>query len=210
MHSIRFHQQDIYPSKIVCIGRNYVEHIHELGNTVPEDMVVFLKPNSALSSILHAKHNEPLHFEAELAFLYQQGKFTAVAAGLDLTKRGLQSQLKAQGLPWERAKAFDGSALFSEFVAITDTTSDGTDIIEELSISLYIDNVLQQQGGVAMMMYSPKDILQQLSQFMTLMDGDIVMTGTPKGVGRVVSGKCYKATVSRQGEILVSHSWEAG
>lgn len=201
MHSIRFNQQLIQPSKIVCIGRNYVDHIHELGNQIPDDMVVFVKPNSAISSQLHAMHQEPLHYEAELALLYQQGRFSAVAAGLDLTKRGLQSKLKDKGLPWERAKAFDGSALFSEFVAIDST--------DELTIRLQIDGTMQQTGKVEMMMYSPQAILTQLSQFMTLFDGDIVMTGTPKGVGKLESGKCYRAAVSCNEEELVACIWDA-
>ena len=101
--------QLITPSKVVCIGRNYVDHIKELANEMPDQMVVFIKPNSAISTRLFAKHNDDaLHFEAELSFLYQGGKFTAVALGLDLTKREVQGTLKAKGLPWERAKAFDG------------------------------------------------------------------------------------------------------
>ncbi|MGL5358272.1 MAG: fumarylacetoacetate hydrolase family protein, partial [Shewanella sp.] len=111
----------IYPTKIVCIGRNYVDHIHELGNEIPEDMVVFVKPNSAITTQLHSQHQgEALHYEAELCFLFQGGRFSHVAVGLDLTKRALQNQLKAKGLPWERAKAFDGAALLSPFIAIED------------------------------------------------------------------------------------------
>ncbi|WP_394175604.1 fumarylacetoacetate hydrolase family protein [Thalassotalea litorea] len=201
MQSVSFNQQLINPSKIVCIGRNYVEHIKELGNVIPDDMVVFLKPNSAIGRTLYAELDEPLHFEAELAFLYQQGRFIAVASGLDLTKRGLQSQLKEKGLPWERAKAFDNSALFSDFIEIDDA--------DDLAISLTIDGAIQQQGSVNMMMYSPQVIIEQLKPFMTLVDGDIVMTGTPKGVGQVESGKTYTASVSQNNEMLVSCSWIA-
>ncbi|QDP00551.1 fumarylacetoacetate hydrolase family protein [Thalassotalea sp. PS06] len=201
MQSILCNNRSICPSKIVCIGRNYVEHIEELGNSIPDEMVVFLKPNSAIRQQLRAVHQEPLHFEAELAFVYQQGRFSAVAAGLDLTKRGLQSKLKEKGLPWERAKAFDGSALFSEFVEI--------DSVDDLSIELDIDGQRRQQGSVAMMMYSPAFILEQLREFITLEDGDIVMTGTPKGVGEVVAGSVFEARVKQDGKLLTSQKWQA-
>lgn len=170
--------QQVTPSKVVCIGRNYVDHIKELANEMPDEMVVFLKPNSAISTELFAKHNnDSLHYEAELSFLYQKGQFTAVALGLDLTKRDIQSKLKAKGLPWERAKAFDKSAVFSDFISIEQ------DDIAQLSLSLSIDEALKQQGGVDLMMVKPADILAQLQTFITLEEGDIVMTGTPKGVG---------------------------
>lgn len=171
-------QRHIVPSKIVCIGRNYVEHIHELGNEIPDDMVVFLKPSSAITTALHSHLGEPLHYEAELCFLVEQGRFSAVGVGLDMTKRQLQGKLKQQGLPWERAKAFDGSALFSEFMVITETQSNWC-------FQLTIDDALTQLGHQQLMMYQPADIFSSISQFMSLNDGDIVMTGTPKGVGEV-------------------------
>ncbi|MEI6895402.1 MAG: fumarylacetoacetate hydrolase family protein [Colwellia sp.] len=171
-------RQLITPSKIVCIGRNYVEHIQELANDIPDEMVVFLKPNSAMSTDLHAKHNEDvLHYEAELSFLYQGGQFTAVALGLDLTKRDVQNKLKAKGLPWERAKAFDGSAVFSDFIRIEQQD------ISQLNLSLTLNGVVKQLGGVSLMMVKPEETLAELQSFLTLEDGDIIMTGTPKGVG---------------------------
>jgi len=113
-------ERSVAPAKIVCVGRNFVEHIEELGNEIPENMVIFLKPNSAVAEDLRACHDEPLHYEGELCFLFEKGRFAAVGFGLDLTKRNLQSQLKVKGLPWERAKAFDGSVVFSSFVPIAD------------------------------------------------------------------------------------------
>jgi len=170
--------QKITPSKVICIGRNYVDHIKELANEIPDEMVVFLKPNSAISSALLSQHNDDvLHYEAELSFLYQNGKFTAVALGLDLTKRDVQAKLKAKGLPWERAKAFDSSAIFSDFVSIEQGD------INQLNLSLTINSELKQQGGVGLMMVKPDEILTELQSFISLEDGDIVMTGTPKGVG---------------------------
>ena len=196
----------VTPSKIICIGRNYVEHIAELGNEVPDEMVVFIKPNSAIGSKLQAYSDEPLHYETEIALMVEGGEFCAVGAGLDLTRRQLQSKLKKSGLPWERAKAFDGAALFSEFVALPET-------IEGLRVNLKIDDTVVQDGGVELMMYKPCEILRELKKFLTLEDGDIVMTGTPKGVGELRAGASYCASVidaaDGQQQTLVSAEWVA-
>ncbi|GAM76015.1 2-keto-4-pentenoate hydratase [Vibrio ishigakensis] len=124
-----------------------------------------------------------------------------VGLGLDLTKRESQSRLKAKGLPWERAKAFDGSALFSDFVGFSN--------LDDLSLELYIDDVLIQQGGVELMMYPPLIIQKELSSFMCLQDGDVLMTGTPKGVGVVNKGSTFKGKVLEKGETLVEVVWTA-
>ncbi len=203
--------QQITPSKVVCIGRNYVDHIKELANEMPDEMVVFIKPNSAISSTLLAKHNDDvLHYEAELSFLYQGGKFIAVGLGLDLTKREVQGKLKAKGLPWERAKAFDQSAIFSDFVSIEQED------IKKLNLSLLINNELKQQGGVNLMMEKPDDILNELQTFLSLEDGDIVMTGTPKGVGVITQSDNFVGQVSlnennnqTHSRVLLSGQWQA-
>jgi len=202
MKAVIVENKQVIPSKVICIGRNYVDHIAELGNEVPEEMVVFLKPNSAISTQLQSFHQEELHYEAELSFLYDQGRFTAVAVGLDLTKRTLQAKLKAKGLPWERSKAFNGAAVFSDFVVIDEITN-------ELSLTLVIDGHLTQAGGVELMMVKPGEILTQLQEFIDLEDGDIVMTGTPKGVGKVKSGSEFTANVICQGKTLVCATWLA-
>ncbi|OUS32484.1 2-keto-4-pentenoate hydratase [Thalassotalea sp. 42_200_T64] len=202
MNSIKVAGNSVTPSKLVCIGRNYVDHIHELGNEIPDDMVVFIKPNSAISQELNSYHQEPLHFEGELCFVYQAGKFSAVGFGLDLTKRGLQSKLKAKGLPWERAKAFTGSAVFSDFVAIDS-------IDASLSLELIIDGQVAQTGGVERMIYKPDEILTELQTFIDLEDGDVVMTGTPKGVGVIKTGSTFAAKVVRNNVALLTHNWQA-
>jgi len=209
--SVENSPQQITPSKVVCIGRNYVDHIKELANEMPDEMVVFLKPNSAISSELFAQHNsDVLHYEAELSFLYQGGRFTAVALGLDLTKREVQGKLKAKGLPWERAKAFDGSAIFSDFVSIEQKD------IKQLNLSLNINEVLKQQGGVDLMMVKPDDILKELQSFISLEDGDIVMTGTPKGVGVIDKADNFVGQISLDQEdnlstnnTLLTCQWQA-
>lgn len=202
MQYVKLDNEYITPSKIVCVGRNYINHISELGNEVPDNMVLFLKPNNAITEQLLSYHQEILHYEAELCFLYQQGRFSAVAIGLDLTKRSLQSQLKAKGLPWERAKAFNGSALFSGFVRL-DTIDD------ELKLELFINGQPRQSGTVAMMLYSPEVILQEIQSFITLEEGDVVMTGTPAGVGEIVAGDVFDGRVLLNGNLLVSKQWQA-
>jgi 2-keto-4-pentenoate hydratase/2-oxohepta-3-ene-1,7-dioic acid hydratase in catechol pathway len=192
-----------YPSKIVCVGRNYTAHISELGNDVPEAMVVFNKPNSAITTVLRsAAGGHTLHYESELAFLVEGTKLAAVGFGLDLTKRTLQTTLKDKGLPWERAKAFDGAALFSEFVPFEDHTRD-------LSLQLFVDGQLRQAGGVGAMIYSPEAILQELASFTTLEDDDLIMTGTPAGVGAVAAGQRFHGLVLQGATTLVEAHWLA-
>ncbi|NQY34700.1 MAG: fumarylacetoacetate hydrolase family protein [Alteromonadaceae bacterium] len=206
MNTINIDGKPLSPSKLVCIGRNYAEHITELGNEVPDEMVVFNKPNSAISERLLSFHGEQLHYEAELCFVFQRGKFCAVGFGLDLTKRSLQSKLKDKGLPWERAKAFDGSAVFSDFVVI-----ESLDYVSEsaLSLELAINDKVIQAGGVELMMYKPEQVLKELQTFMTLEDGDVVMTGTPKGVGVINAGDNFIGKVLLAGKIIISAEWQA-
>ncbi|SHO57070.1 fumarylacetoacetate hydrolase family protein [Vibrio quintilis] len=203
MNTVRLGNHKWTPGKVLCVGRNYLEHIQELNNAVPEAMVVFHKPNSSVTNQLVSFHQEPLHYEAEISFLIKDGLFHAVGLGLDLTKRSLQSQLKKQGLPWERAKSFDGSAVFSRFVSLK-----GLDI-NTLSFELFINCVRVQYGTVAQMIYSPETILDELKTYTTLCDGDIVMTGTPKGVGMIQDGDIFLARLKSDEKTLIETEWVA-
>ncbi len=203
MNSVRLDEQPIYPSKVVCVGRNYVEHIKELNNAIPDQMVVFNKPNSSVTSVLHSFHQETLHYETEICFLVKDGQFSAVGLGLDLTKREQQAVLKKQGLPWERAKAFDGSAVFSRFIPL-----DGIDIAS-LHLELLINCVRVQAGGVEQMMFKPDVILNELKSYTTLFDGDIVMTGTPQGVGEVHRGDVFLGRLKSGDKTLIEIEWAA-
>lgn len=201
MNEVLVDGKRITPGKIVCVGRNYVQHIEELGNEIPENMVVFLKPNSAITSQLLSEHKkEKIHYEGEISFLFEKGTFSAVGFGLDLTKRGLQSRLKEKGLPWERAKAFDGAALFSDFVSF-EADSMG------ISMRLEINGQTIQSGGTDLMMYKPNEILKEITQFMTLEDGDIVMTGTPKGVGVIEKGDSFTGSILLDSQEIVQKLW---
>jgi 2-keto-4-pentenoate hydratase/2-oxohepta-3-ene-1,7-dioic acid hydratase in catechol pathway len=193
----------VTPSKILCIGRNYVAHIRELGNEIPDEMVVFGKPNSAIGDTLHAQlDGEPLHYEGEIALLIERGRPVAAGFGLDLTKRALQGRLKSAGLPWERAKAFDGAALFSPFCRFAGDTS-------KLSLQLEKEAQVCQSGGVDLMMYPPDVIVSELARFTTLEDGDIIMTGTPSGVGAVQPGEHFTGRIFNGGVLLTEASWLA-
>lgn len=202
MNSILLNGKKITPNKIICIGRNYIEHISELGNEIPDDMVIFIKPNSAITNVLNSFHQEKLHYEGEICFMYSQGTFTAVGFGLDLTKRTLQSKLKKQGLPWERAKSFDGSAVLSEFINLKE-------INDDLSLTLSIDGQLTQEGGVGSMIYKPAKILEIIQENFSLQDGDIVMTGTPKGVGIIKANSEFKASLIQNKKLLIETIWNA-
>lgn len=199
---VKWQDETIVPSKVVCIGRNYVDHIHELNNEVPDNMVVFNKPSSAISQDLSSFHEEQLHYEGELCFLVQGGKFVAAGFGIDLTKRTMQSTLKSKGLPWERAKAFDGSAVFSEFISIDN-------VEQEMSLMLSINEQVTQLGGTSLMIYKPQQILEELSSFMTLVDGDVVMTGTPKGVGKITCGDVFEGRILIDNQVVCSNRWIA-
>jgi 2-keto-4-pentenoate hydratase/2-oxohepta-3-ene-1,7-dioic acid hydratase in catechol pathway len=203
MKSVQFGDSTFQPSKILCVGRNFAAHVKELGNEAPDEMVVFMKPNSAIASDLYANIGpEQLHYETELCFTVIEGELAGVGVGLDLTKRALQSRLKEKGLPWERAKAFDGAVIFSDFVPLDDD-------IESLSIRLEVDGELRQTGGVELMMYKPADILKELKSSFSLEDGDIIMTGTPAGVGEVKTGEMFSAAALAGAITLVQSSWIA-
>jgi 2-keto-4-pentenoate hydratase/2-oxohepta-3-ene-1,7-dioic acid hydratase in catechol pathway len=146
MNTISYMNKVLASSKVVCVGRNYAKHVSELNNVNAGDMVIFLKLNSSITDALYASHQEPLHYEAELCFMVKSGELSGVGFGLDLTKRGLPSELKAKGLPWGRAKSFDRSAVLSEFIALPAS-------IAGLSLELWINDELRPQGGVVDMLF---------------------------------------------------------
>lgn len=201
MNFIEFNQQHIIPSKVVCIGRNYAEHIKELNNAVPDEMVFFIKPNSAVSSqLVFPKNQMSCHYEAEICFLVQNNEFVGVGFGLDLTLREVQTVLKQKGLPWERAKAFDGSAVFSEFIPFSYDA-------QNLQIELYINEVLVQQGSISQMINQPHAILKEAQTFLSFEDGDILMTGTPSGVGQMKKGDIFLGKILLNDSVLVQNEF---
>ncbi len=187
MNTIKFNSQAVTPSKVVCVGRNYVEHIAELNNEIPESMVLFNKPNSAITDTLKYIQ-EDCRFEGEICFLIKDKQIDGVGFGLDLTKVGIQNKLKEKGLPWERAKGFDGSAVLSQFVKLNGN-------IETLEMKLYVNDVLTQHANYELMMYKPHHILEEIETFMSLKDGDVIMSGTPKGVATYRKSDVFLAEI---------------
>ena len=185
--------------KIICIGRNYANHALELGNPVPSEPVIFLKPQSSILSHKHPFYipewTNEVHHEVELVFKIDRvGKtiseehapryYSEIGLGLDLTARDVQMRLKANGHPWERAKAFDGSAVVGEFISLGDLGRDVQDLRFTLSNR---DNILQE-GCTQNMLFSVNQLIAEVSRFMTLKVGDLLFTGTPAGVAPVKSG----------------------
>lgn len=199
MKTIKYNNKKCEVSKVICIGRNYVEHIEELGNEIPSSMVVFNKPNSALSYTLYY-FSEHCRFEGEICFLIRDAKIEGVGFGLDLTHADIQNHLKSKGLPWERAKAFDNSAVLSEFVALRED-------IETLEMKLFINNKLIQFATYDLMMYKPNTMLSEIQSFMTLEDNDIIMSGTPKGVGTYAVGDRFMGQVFSGETLLIEKEW---
>ncbi len=180
--------------KIICIGRNYAKHIEELKNERPSDPVIFMKPDSAIllknNPFFIPPFSEDIHYEVELVVRIKKiGKFIdekfapkyydEIGLGIDFTARDLQSKLKEKGLPWEKAKAFDGSAVVGNFVDKSDLD------MSRIRFQLVKNGELVQDGDSTHMLWSIDEIISYVSQFFTLKIGDLIFTGTPAGVGKV-------------------------
>lgn len=200
MNSISINRQNIYPSKIICVGRNYASHIKELNNKTPSEPVIFLKPNSSITRNIYFNENDSIDYEGEISFAVHNGVLSSVGIGLDLTKRSIQADLKDRGLPWERAKSFDKSAVFSDFVMFNGDVS-------KLKLELYKNNKLVQLAESIMMINNPNTLLKEINTFLTLEDGDVIMTGTPEGVGNIQKGDSFSGKLFESNTLLVEESW---
>lgn len=180
--------------KIICIGRNYSEHAKELGNEVPENPVIFIKPDTAVlkkdSDFYIPEFSKDVHYELEVVVKISKGgkyiqkenaskHYDEIGLGIDFTARDLQSELKAKGLPWELAKGFDGSAVVTDFVNKSEYD------LSSLNFSLTKNNEKVQNGNTSDMIFDVDSIIAFASQYFTLRVGDLIFTGTPKGVGKV-------------------------
>ena len=181
--------------KIICVGRNYAAHIAELQNEKPKEPVLFLKPDTSI-----LQKNQPffiphfsseIHYEVEvLVRIHRIGKhiqpefahkyYDEIGLGIDFTARALQKELKEGGLPWEKSKAFDGSALIGDWVSKTDFKD-----LNQLNFSLERNGTLVQEGNTANMLWKVDELISSISQYFTLKIGDVIFTGTPAGVGAV-------------------------
>lgn len=184
--------------KMICVGRNYAEHAQELGNEVPEEPVLFMKPDSAVmqrnNPFIIPAFSSDIHYECELLLkIGRNGKcideefalryISEVGLGIDFTARDLQAQLKAKGLPWEKAKAFDGSAYLGDFLPISEFHD-----LQNLEFELLKNGKTVQNGNSSNMLHSIPKLIAYISRYFSLKMGDVIFTGTPAGVGRVESG----------------------
>lgn len=184
--------------KIICIGRNYADHIKELENERPDEPVIFLKPDTAILQkkfpFVLPEFSNDVHHEIEIVVKinkvgkYIEEKFAhkyydEITVGIDFTARDVQAKLKEKGLPWEKSKGFDGSAVVGEFVS-----KSGFDSMDDLNIELTNNAISVQSGNTNMMMWNIDAIIAYTSQYFTLKTGDLIFTGTPKGVAKVNEG----------------------
>lgn len=184
--------------KIFCVGRNYAEHARELGNEIPDDPVIFMKPKSALlqpqSPFYYPEFTNELHYEAELVLrISKNGRYIkeeqashyydGITVGIDFTARDIQNQLKQKGLPWEKAKAWDQSAVVGKFMPVEASMK-----VNDINFCLYKNKSLEQMGNTSQMIYGFDVLVAHISQFFSLNIGDLIFTGTPKGVGECVVG----------------------
>ena len=197
MKTINFSNQKLTPCKIVCVGRNYVGHIKELNNEIPSEPVYFIKPNSSISEDI--VYREGMHYEGEISFLIKNKKIIGVGFGFDFTLRDLQNELKKKGLPWEKVKAFKKAAVFSNFVKCSD--------FEGLEVEVIKNGEIVQKGGVELMMYKPDFLIRDIDEIFGLDDFDIIMSGTPKGVGKVEKNDEFIGRIYKDGRVLVEKNW---
>lgn len=195
--------------RIFAIGRNYAEHIKELNNEKPDEPVIFTKPDTAIlrnnSPFYYPEFSNDVHYEVELVLrICKEGKnieekfshkyFDAIGIGIDFTARDLQQKAKEKGLPWDIAKGFNGSAPISDkFIPVNDFKD-----FKNINFSLHINDTLKQEGNTALMLFSFEYIISYLSKFFTLRTGDLIFTGTPKGVGAVVVGNKLSAFIENE------------
>ncbi len=184
--------------KIICVGRNYAEHAKELGNDIPDEPVIFMKPKSALlqshTPFYYPEFTNELHYECELVLrICKNGKYiqerhagnyyNGITTGIDFTARDVQDELKKKSLPWEKAKAFDNSAAIGKFIDITPELNK-----KNINFCLYKNKELVQQGNSSKMIFNFDSIIEHISNYFSLNIGDLIFTGTPAGVGECVVG----------------------
>jgi acylpyruvate hydrolase len=195
--------------RIFAIGRNYAEHIKELNNERPDEPVIFSKPDTALlranAPFYYPEFSKDIHHEVELVVrISKEGKniqenfapkyYDAIGVGIDFTARDLQQKAKEKGLPWDIAKGFNGSAPVSDkFIPVSDFKN-----LKDINFSLSINGELRQQGNTSLMLFSFDYIISYLSRFFTLRSGDLIFTGTPKGVAPVKIGDTLSASIENE------------
>ena len=200
--------------KIICVGRNYLAHAAELNNPKPSSPIIFLKPETALlrpnEDFYHPSFSKDIHFEAEIVVkINKEGKnvsekfaskyYSEIGVGIDFTARDVQNELKSKGLPWELAKAFNGSAAVSNFVSASEFKN-----VQNINFSLNQNNVEKQNGNTNDMLFSIDYIISFVSQYFTLKKGDLIYTGTPVGVEKIAIGDVLDLFIEGQKLLTVN------
>ncbi len=215
MHAVRLKgtAKTLRIGKVVCLARNYSDHIKELGNETPEKPVLFIKPSSSVighrETVFIPDFSQDCHHEVELAVLIGKwGKninakealahVAGYGVGIDMTLRDVQNDLKKKGLPWEIAKGFDTACPLSDFIPASEVADPSN-----LRITLKVNDQLRQDGSTAQMMRQVPEIIQAVSEIFTLEEGDIILTGTPAGVGPVRSGDQMTAEIEGIGQLEI-------
>lgn len=194
--------------KIICVGRNYPAHAKELGNNIPDEPVIFMKPKSALlqshTPFYYPEFTNELNYECELVLrICKNGKYiqerhaanyyNGITVGIDFTARDIQNDLKAKGLPWEKAKSFDNSAAIGKFIDITTAFNK-----KNINFSFYKNKEMVQQAISSQMIFSFDFIIAHISNYFSLNIGDLIFTGTPSGVGECVVGDDLEAFIEKE------------
>ena len=194
--------------KIICVGRNYADHAKELGNSIPDEPVIFMKPKSALlqshTPFYYPEFTNELHYECEIVLrVSKNGKYIqekhagnyydAVTVGIDFTARDIQDELKKKGLPWEKAKAFDNSAVVGKFIPLTPDFNR-----KSINFSLLKNEEKVQEANSSQMIFSIDKIIENISNYFSLNIGDLIFTGTPAGVGECVTGDVLEGFIEQQ------------
>jgi len=194
--------------KIICIGRNYVEHAKELGNDIPDEPVIFMKPKSAIiqphTPFYYPEFTNELHYECELVLrISKNGKYiqerhasnyyNGITVGIDFTARDIQDELKKKGLPWEKAKAFDNSAAIGKFIDIKPDFNK-----KNINFSFFKNGEKVQQGNSGNMIFNIDKLIANISMYFSLNIGDYIFTGTPAGVGECVVGDELEAFLENE------------
>ena len=194
--------------KIICIGRNYAAHIEELNNERPASPVIFIKPDSAVlpkkQPFYIPEFTENVHYEVELLVKIKKvGKhisekfahtyYDEIGLGVDLTARDLQSELKSKGLPWEKAKGFDGSAIIGKWVPKSNFPD-----LNNINFELTLNGEVVQEGNTSLMLWKIDEIIAYVSQFFMLKKGDIIFTGTPAGVGKITANDYLSGSLEKE------------
>lgn len=215
MYTISFQNETIRPGKIICIARNYINHAKELNNPIPKEPIFFIKPSSSIKDTIILQ-NRKIRYESEISILFREDGNHGIGFGLDLTLQDVQNTLKEKGYPWEASKAFKGSAIFSKFIPLSSILTQNNEHKsswnlnsinwKEFGIELQINDTITQKDQASSMIFPIQNIIEKSDEIFSLEENDIIMTGTPSGVGLLNEGDYLKGTVTFSSSNIIEFS----